>query len=247
MHPILFQLGSIVFYTHGVVTVLGILVGSWITYSLMRNNKITTEDLFDNVVIVLLAGIIGARLAYFLLYHDQFTSAWQFFQIWNGGLVSFGGFLFGLIALMLLLRSQAKPFWQYIDIFSVGFFVGLLIGRVGEIFAGEYAGVPSGSAILTFQHLAPVVIIPLWEGLLCFIIAATLITMVARNISRHKPGLVFLVGSLMYVVGRFIIDTGRAEQYSYHTITLGQIVCAALFVVLLIVLFIRKRSEYGTR
>ena len=137
MYPVLFQLGSLTFYTHGVFAVLGVILGAYVSYGIAKKSNLNAELFFDNIVFTVLFGIIGARLSYFVIYHSQFESWTKIFYIWEGGLVSYGGIIFGIATFILLLRKQKESVPKWLDVGAIGFFLGLAIGRIGEIFAGE--------------------------------------------------------------------------------------------------------------
>lgn len=247
MYPILFQIGNLTFYTHGVVAVLGIIIGSLIAYSLARRKQLDTEYFFDIIVFTILLGIIGARIAYFIVYPDQFKNLSQIIFLWDGGLISFGGFILAGITLALLLKAQKRPIFKWLDIISIGFFLGLAIARLfGDILAGEYAGTPTDSKLLKVFSSNSVVLVPFFEGILCLIIFITAILLFKKYYEKLLPGLLFMGSILAYTLGRFFIDFGRDEADLFLKFSLGQVVSALIFIIsaISIILVIRKRSSY---
>ena len=239
MYPILFQIKGFTFYTHGLLSVLGIIIGAIILYLLARKENLKNELLFDNIIYSVLTGIIGARLTYFFMYRDQFSGIKEIFYIWDGGMVSFGGFFLGGLAFYLLLRSQKEPITKWFDIISISFSLGLFLGRVGNIFAGEYAGLTTSSK----YNLQGYIPINLYEGILLIIIFSALLAFYSKI--KHKDGIIFSIFLISYGLGRFIIDIWRDESKLFLNISLGQLVSllVALCGILLIYFLSRKTRE----
>ena len=83
------------------------------------------------------AGLIGARL-YHVLESPQefFADPWpQLFS--RFGFAWFGGFLGGLIALIILARYLKIPLLEFLDICSPAAAVGYAIGRIGCLLSGD--------------------------------------------------------------------------------------------------------------
>lgn len=235
MHPILFKIGTLTFYTHGLLSVLGIVLGGFILYKLAQKQKLDTSLILDNIIYSVLAGIVGARLVYFFMYRYQFSSLSEIFYLWNGGMVSYGGFFLGAIAFILLLRSQKQNVAKWLDISLIAFSIGLFLGRIGNLMAGEYSGRMS-SSFLAIDGVLPVT---LFEGFLLVVIFGLLLLMHAK-VKNLKDGSLALIFLLLYGFGRFIIDFWRAEEIVFFNLGLGQIVSLALGVFALAVIIFNK-------
>lgn len=247
MHPILFQIGNLTFYTHGVVAVLGIFSGSLLAYFLARRNHLEVTYFFDNIVFTVLFGIIGARLAYFILYYDQFSKFTDLFKLWEGGLVSYGGIIFGALTFYLLSKAQKQPRAKWLDVMSIGFFLGFCLGRIGEIFAGEWAGVYSDSKILTLNYLSPVIPIPFYEAVLCLLIAVAGLLVFLKIGDKLKSGLIFWGSIAAYSLVRFFIDFWRDDTYLFLNISFGQFFGALVFLLstYMFMKIIKSRNNNG--
>lgn len=244
MHPVLFQLGNVTFYTHGFLAVVGIILGSLITYFIASKRNLVCQYYVDYIVFTVLFGIIGARLTYFLLYRDQFQSIIQIIFLWEGGLVSYGGFLLGALAFIMLMKLDKQPIMKWLDAITPGFFFGLFFGRIGDLFAGEYSGVAISTSTKLLGGFG-IIPIPLFESILCL-----LIFLFGLFVYNKKPelreGLMFSVSFLIYSGARFVIDFWRNDENLVWKLSTGQIFGLILFILILgfIIYSSRKRSTH---
>lgn len=232
MYPTLFTLGSFTFTTHGLFAVLGIILGSVILYNLAKREKLKTDFLFDNIVYMVLSGIVGARITYFFLYRDQFSDLKEIFYLWNGGMVSYGGFILATITLVVFLRYQKEPILKWLDILAISFSFGLFWGRLGNVLAGEYAGYRSYGSF-NIEGYIPVTLL---EGIFVLIVFLVLLAMHIKN-KFQIDGQYFGVFMLSYGLGRFVIDFWRDESLNIFGISLGQVVSLAVSLLAIYILY----------
>ncbi len=241
MYPIIFKIGQFTFYTHGLFALLGIVFGAATIYYLARARKLDTSFFIDNIIFTVFFGILGAKLVYLLLYWDQFADIKQIFEFWNTGLVSYGGFVAGGMALYFILKRQKAPILSWLDISSLGLLVGLFFGRIGEIFAGDIDSIPS-SSFLAINHQMPV---SLFEAIYVMII---LIILLFRFLGKHRvEGETFWLLLIMYPACRFFNDFFRTDAKLILNFSLGQVFSLVLAVTSLIfyLFFIKgKRREF---
>jgi phosphatidylglycerol:prolipoprotein diacylglycerol transferase len=232
--PILFQISSFRVYTHGFFLMLGVIFASIVLYWLANKFKYNKSIIFDLIIYTLLFGIIGARITYFILYRSQFESALDLFKIWQGGLVSWGGFIFGIAAAAVVLRLYKEKTLPWLDILLVSSVLGLAIGRLGSFLSGELAGLPS-SGTFAISGVYP---ITLYEAIFDFIIFLILIFICIKYKNVFNPGILSLDVIMLYSLGRFIIDFWRAEEALVLGLSLGQIFSAIVFIASFILFFI---------
>ncbi|HLC43924.1 MAG TPA: prolipoprotein diacylglyceryl transferase [Patescibacteria group bacterium] len=242
MYPILFKIGSLTFYTHGILAVLGIVICSLVVNSLAKKEKLDRTFLFDNIVWAVLVGIIGARITYFILYRDQFSSFMEIFLLQNGGMVSYGGFIPGAITFGLLLKSQKQSILKWFDLMSIGFAGGLFLGRIGNLMAGEYAGKLSSSRF-AIDGILP---INLFEGIVVAVIAIILYFVYLKiRTEKYKGGLLIWLFVFLYGISRFIIDFWRDETILIWYLNLSQVTSLILALIALVYLMRRLPTRKG--
>lgn len=245
MFPELFKIGSLTIYSHGVMAIFGIIASGYLMYFWAKKARLDTSVLADNIVLTVLAGIIGARLVYFFLYYDQFGSPVEIFYLWNGGMVSYGGFIFGAGAFYLLNHLQKKNALMWLDILAISFPIGLFLGRIGNLLAGEYAGVET-DFVLNIDNVVPV---PIYEGALLLVIFILCLVLIKKGASL-KTGLWSAMVVGLYGAGRFIIDFWRDESDIFWGISLGQFVSLSIFLAMVIVYVLnwqRRRKNVSTK
>jgi phosphatidylglycerol:prolipoprotein diacylglycerol transferase len=91
----------------------------------------------DNLVLLIaLFSLFGARFFSWLFYFPSGVSLWSALRDGGGGMVFYGGFLFGLLAVVLYARFCRLPLANLLDVFAPGLALGLGIGRIGCFMAG---------------------------------------------------------------------------------------------------------------
>lgn len=249
MYPILFSLGRLHVYTHGLLMAIGGIVGGLTIYYLARQKKLPTDFVLDLCVYSLFAGIIGARILFVILYFDQFQSFREMLYIWYGGLVSYGGLIGGLLIAWLYLRAKKQPVLKWFDLGVIGLLVGWVFGRVGCLLNGDSVGIISQSKIAIWGRIPTQVFESIWA-----IIAAKLcyfgLNKQTTQVKKHLPdGIIFILGLGLYAIGRFVIDFYRDEPITLWILKDGQI--ASLLVLILAILagwfLIKNKSLDKTR
>ena len=214
MKPILFKLGPITVYTYGVFSALAILLSVYLFLNLCERRGINRKLSSDIAFWSILAGILGARI-FFFLYNPQFLrDPFELLKIWKGGLVWYGGVLFGGITALFLAKKNKIPVSDLADACGVSLAVGLGIGRIGCTMAGCCYGIechlPIAIVFKDPMSSAPIGV-PLWPTQIISSIANFLIGLVLfLRFDKEKPGNVFLLYLFMYGTFRFLIEFIRA-------------------------------------
>jgi phosphatidylglycerol:prolipoprotein diacylglycerol transferase len=84
-----------------------------------------------------IGGVVGAKVYYAILHHD-----WHLlFE--RAGLVWYGGFVLGSLAVLWTMRRQRLPLWPVLDAMAPALALGYGIGRIGCFLVGDDYGVPT--------------------------------------------------------------------------------------------------------
>jgi phosphatidylglycerol:prolipoprotein diacylglycerol transferase len=249
MHPILFKIGPFTLYTYGVMVALGIFFGSWILIKLSERENIPREDVADTAFWSIVAGFLGARL-FFFIYNPEYLRPWyRIFFIWEGGLVWYGGVLFGALVAAYFVWKRKIPVWKLADISSIALSVGLGFGRIGCTMAGCCYGVECHAPFaIVFKdpHSAAPLNVPLWptepvSSAANFLIAGILY-LIYRN--RKFTGQVFGFYLLLYGTFRFLIEFVRATPKEIlGTFSNNQVISIIMVAAGILILILKKREE----
>jgi phosphatidylglycerol:prolipoprotein diacylglycerol transferase len=242
LYPILFSIGSVHIYTHGLLLVFGAIVGGLIIYSLTLKEKLSTKSLLDNLVFTLLGGIIGARIAYIIFYYNQFIGWKEFFIISYGGLISYGGIIGGLLVFYLILRYQHQRILEWFDLGIPGLMIGWAIGRIGCLLSGDSLGIKTASKIAIWGRVPT----QLFESVFSILIGGFLVWLIlSRFGKRFNEGSIFLAGLGLYSLGRFIIDFWRDESTLFWFIKPGQLVSVIILIICFgLILVINRQNRF---
>lgn len=143
MYPVAINLFGIEIMWYGILIAAGSFVAILFSYFILKKENNFNEDYFLNsVIIITIAGFVGARLWFILFNLGDFYNFWDIINTRNGGLAFHGGVIFGVFALIFYSsRSRKKnDILRYLDIISVGTLFAQGLGRWGNFFNQEAHG-----------------------------------------------------------------------------------------------------------
>ena len=219
---------------YGVIVMIGVIVGALIVERGLKDRGEKSDSIWDALIWVLPAGIIGARLWYVFnailggnrSYLDDPASI---IRVWEGGLHIFGGFLFGTIALLVYLRRNKLDPWLFLDVAGPAVLIGQGIGRLANFINQELYGPPTTlpwGIPIAAEHRLPqyqdLGLFPVdttrfhptfaYEMLWNFASAGILLWLWRRHREDLKPGALFAGWLILAGVGRVIIEFFRPDQ-----------------------------------
>lgn len=251
MYPVLFSWGSVKIYTHGLFMALGAILGGTLIFYLSSKKGLKFRFLFDTLVYSLFFGIIGARILYIILYYYQFDNWREMFYFWQGGLVSFGGILFGFLTAGLILKKMQQNVWAWFDIGIIGLLLGWSIGRIGCFLTGDIFGVVSTSKIAVWGQIPVALLESVWVFLLALLLTYFSLKK-EKIINRFNDGFLFFSGLLLYFIGRFVIDFFRDERifWIFRSSQIGSLVAIVVLLIILYLYYVRpliwkERNHYA--
>lgn len=222
MYPVLFQWGPITVRFYGLMYVVAILVGTYLIRREVRRKKLSISDdsLYNLVLLVFVAGLIGARVFYVVFSLDYYlANPKEIPAIWHGGLAIHGGVIGGFLAALFYCRKREVPFFRLADTFAPSIILGQTFGRFGNFMNGDAHGTPTDlpwglvfpANSIAGQQFGPVPLHPtmLYEMILNFIIFALLMKL---RLSPSKDGYIFSLYLIFYSVGRFLVSFFRADN-----------------------------------
>ncbi|MBU1171116.1 MAG: prolipoprotein diacylglyceryl transferase [Proteobacteria bacterium] len=218
MHPVLFEFKNIVIHTYGFFIALGFLAAIFISKREARLVGEDPEKIADFIFWLLVAGIVGSRVFYVIIYWDNYYPGHliDMVKIWEGGLVFYGGFLGAFIMSVVYIRTTKLKFWKSMDIITPAIPFGHFLGRLGCFSAGCCHGracdLPWAVTFTNPESLAPLHA-PLHPTQLYSSASNFLIFLFIFNYKRFKrfDGQVFWTYVIVYALARSILETFRGD------------------------------------
>ena len=138
--PILFRVGSLEITSFGVMVAFGAMVGLWVLRRELARSGLPDSAL-DAGLYGLVGGLLGAKLLY-VLEHLRESPFWALF-LDRGGMSWFGGFVGGLLAGLLTIRSRRWPLVAILSAAAPALAIGQALGRIGCFLVGDDYGRPT--------------------------------------------------------------------------------------------------------
>lgn len=232
--PVIFtiRIGNLAFPLrwYGVIVMIGVIVGSLIVERELKRRGENGERIWDALIWVLPAGIIGARLWYVInatLGGNRYyiENPIQIVNIPQGGLHIFGGLILGAAVLLYYLRQNKLDPWLFLDAAGPAMLIGQAIGRIANFINQELYGPPTtlpwGIPISEEHRLPEFTNLPastrfhptfayemLWN-----IFAASLLLWLSRRYEKQfKPGALFAGWLVLAGIGRVFVEFFRPDQ-----------------------------------
>ena len=146
MHGIAFHLFGFPVHWYGIMVALGFLASLFLLEYKREYARMTSDQVIDLSIIIVVCGIVGARIAYFIQFFDQFRgNLWKIIRIDQGGLVFYGGFILAALVIFCYVRKHKLCMSRILDICAPAMAVGHAFGRIGCFIQGCCYGVPCKS------------------------------------------------------------------------------------------------------
>lgn len=216
VNNIAFSIGSKHIYWYAIIILLGFFAGGGFVYFTAQKRGLSKDNVWDIALYGLISGIICARIYYVIFAINEFTSFWDIFKIWNGGLAIYGGIIGALISTWIYCYFKKLSFLNAIDVCSPGLLIGQAIGRWGNFVNAEVYGrktsLPWGMSINGASPVHPLFIYEsLWN------IIGFIIILIFRD-KKKANGQVFCFYILWYSAGRLVLEGMRNTNYILYLI-----------------------------
>jgi len=153
MFPELFRIGSFKVGSFGLVMVLAFALGFYVARKRASLYNLTPDTITDVLFWSILAGIFGARIAFIAQEWSYYsTRPKELWSIQFDGLTSFGGFIFGALALLIVCKVRKTSAWTAMDGLGVSVLAANAVGRLACFLNGCCFGVATESWIGVRPH-----------------------------------------------------------------------------------------------
>lgn len=226
-------------HTFGPLVALGSFLGILYIRREGARRNFDPELLTGLAVETLLVGVAGSRVMFILITPESFVHDprqspifnWviQYVALWNGGLVWYGGLLPAALFAPWRAKNLGLPWRTVTDIFAPAVFLGLGVGRIGCLMAGDDHGklVESGPHwwTLTFpvndKDGNPETLVskelqgkPLWPSQPMMAIGDFIIVFICHMLQKrwqNRPTAVMFLMMSLYSILRFFIEFIRGD------------------------------------
>ena len=219
-------------YVWGLLVSIGFLAGILSAYLICKKWRLDFDKIFNLSILLLIVGLFGGRLFWWLEHFDEIKSAREFFNLSAGGLSSSGGFVFGgvVLAIWFFLLKQKNLYWQYLDVLAIAFIPLWIFSRLGCFLIHDHLGRYSNSFLAVNFSGGARFDMALFEILLMILIGIFFLIFKSKKEGDYALKLI-----LMYSLGRFFLDFLRATDLKgvdsrYFGLTLAQYIMIGLFI-----------------
>jgi phosphatidylglycerol:prolipoprotein diacylglycerol transferase len=123
---------------HSFWSLIGMGVGSWLSFRLARR-LVKDERIYPFAIAVVIGGLIGARAGHIADNWPYYSARPdQLVAFWNGGVAVAAAPIGSAIAGWIAARRLRLPVGFMFDITVIGIVLGEAIGRIGDIINGEH-------------------------------------------------------------------------------------------------------------
>jgi len=260
MHPVLFEVFGRQIGTYSLFMILGA-VAAWFTIKVLGKRK--DADISLIFLFCICGGLVGAFLLRPITRIPEILMNWEqlrhlppdvFASMVFGEVVFYGGFIGGVIALLLYCRKYKVPVRPVVDLFAPALAIAHAFGRVGCFFGGCCYGAPVSSShpfsvvFPPFPIAAPAGVPLLATQLIeatCLLVIAIILAVVYKKTAG--TGLTACLYGLLYSILRFFLEFYRGDPVRgiYGPFSTSQYISIVLFAtsVILLVLLLKKRRQ----
>ena len=229
MHPILLKLGPVTVYSYGAFVALGFAAAALLISRRAVNFGINKNDAVDLIVLMLVGGVIGARLLYVLLNIGYYSAnPFEVIDLSKGGLVWYGGFFAAIASAAIYIRQKKMGFLNTMDLVAPYIVLAQAFGRVGCFLNGCCYGFNSYPIQLVSSFILVIIFIILrsWQD------------------RRRFIGEIALWYCILYSLKRFGIEFFRADNPRIIIgLTISQVI-SLLVLIAAVIIFMKRVSKW---
>ena len=259
--PLQWDLGPIEITGYGLMLMVAFLMGGWLIARQLREAKLKEDYAADMVAAAVIGGIIGAKLWYVALTGDPDA------LFSRGGLVWYGGFIGGALAVILNSWRLRVPIRWTMQLAAPALAAAYALGRVGCFLVNDDYGRPSdlpwavkfpeGLPPSTAENLKNLFGIPIPPGIdpatvlavhptqIYEALAMLLAFAVLWSLRKSSRPVGWLFGLYLVFAGveRFLVEILRAKDDRFlGPFTLAQLTSAIIVVIGLVILMLWRKG-----
>ncbi len=248
--PIALSIGSLDIYWYGLIIALAVVVGLVLVLKLSKKSNVSTDHVYNLVLLVALSGLIGGRIGHLIGEWDYYRdNLGELVKIWNGGIAIHGVLLAGLLVVFFYARRKKLQFWKVTDLIVVALPLMQAIGRWGNYFNQELFGKPTSSPFgipielqyrpaeyLGYDYFHPAF---LYESLAMLAVFGVMLLLYSR--SQRTAGTLTLIYFMQFSLVRFMVDFVKIDLLKIGPLLLTQWISLVIFFLAVLLLWYGKR------
>ena len=240
-NPVAFTIFNMDIRWYAVLITIGMLLALGLSYKNAQRHGIEKDNLLDLFLVIIPAGVIGARLYYVFFSWDYYSQHLnEILSIRNGGLAIHGGLLFGIIGGYILCRIKKIRPLEMTDLVFPNVALAQAIGRWGNYFNGEAHGGPTDLPWGIMVDGVKVHPTFLYESLWClglFILLSWL------DRKPHFTGQITCLYGILYSVERFFVEGLRTDSLMIGPFKQAQMLSLTVIIVAIAAYVILKKRD----
>jgi phosphatidylglycerol:prolipoprotein diacylglycerol transferase len=211
MYPVICKIGPFTVYSYGLTLVFAFCIATLLLISQCKNKGLNPELIFNLCFIILVSGIIGARILYVILNLKFYLrNPVEIIMISHGGLAWFGGLIAGLVSCVIYLRNKGLNTYKIFDFVIPYVALAQAIGRFGCFLNGCCFGKESLRFGIYFPiHDAWLIPTQLYSSLA---LLGIYIILRIQQERKHPEGELFYLYLIFYSLWRFFIEFFRGDS-----------------------------------
>lgn len=266
-----FFVGPLYIRFYGILIMLGAVAAAFLAEREARRRKLNSEFVWDALILVLIGGIIGARLWHVftpppsMLVLDPATGKLvnpyfingtpqilDILSIWKGGLGIPGAIIGGALTLYFYCRHRKMSFMLWADVAVPGVALAQAIGRWGNFFNQELYGKPSTLPwaiyiepqyrVPGYQDFSTFQPLFLYESIWNLLNMGLLLFLERKFPNKLKEGDLLLIYLMGYPLGRFFLEFLKLDSPRVGTININQTVMLVVMIIAGFLFFWRHRK-----
>ncbi|HEX9026913.1 MAG TPA: prolipoprotein diacylglyceryl transferase [Clostridium sp.] len=236
----LFSFGPIHIYFFGLMIAIAAISGGAFAIKQGEKRGINEDTMFNLIMIVVISGVLGARLFYILFYNPSFyfSNPGEIIKINEGGLSIHGGIFSAIVAGYVYSIKSKISFFKLADIAVVGIALAQGIGRVGcDVFGKPMTNIMIWGINYNGQILHPAQV---YEFILDYIL---FIILWRRSSKKKFEGELFVIYLIAFPIIRGIVEFFRINPVVWGPFSISHLLSLVLVIIgLVIYKFLSKRT-----
>lgn len=224
----LFSFGPIHIYFFGLMIAIGVIAGGAFAIKQGKKRGISEDSILSLIMIVVISGVVGARLFYILFYNPSFyfNNPLEIIKIDEGGLSIHGGIFAAIIAGYIYSIKSKISFLKLADIAAMVLPLAQGIGRVGcDVFGKTMTKIMPWGILNNGQVVHPAQV---YEFILDYIL---FVVLWKRSFRKKFEGELFVIYLIAFSIIRGIVEFFRINPVIWGPFSISHLLSLGLVII----------------